>query len=658
MLAAERHVHKFSANHAFVEFEIPEDDQARLSVKMAGNGFETVGFGLDPGSTWDVTATAGDVTGDVLFELLLGGSPTGRQTISTPLRPGQTTLTIRGSDASNVALSIRVAGKGRFSLDSIQLSETRPLPPYGGLFGDRLMDLVAGGVGPANEMLWPGERPPSTHVVEAVGSDLNDLNWDVVTELDRVDQLVAHSFAFVSDLDRRDELDALVDALTTWSELFPPQRHSTTLMSWNDMAVAARTVLLSNLLIKSRDRHRGDLLDLVAPMLVIHADWLADSSNYAEGNNHGMFSDYALHVAARSFPGHARSSGWSAQANARFARTSSAVLIAEEGTVREHSPAYISVLESLVRRAEAEGLPCPDGSTFLSRAPEALEWMTGPDGKLLPVGDTNPIPSGAPVSSEPGVRDFRATGWSVVRATSQTAVIVCGYHSDAHKHADELSLLWFVEDRPVLIDPGFPGYQYKAADRLRAVSSPAHSTVSLRGRPFTWRGHAPYGSALFASTSIDGWHVFGGKNPLGEGHIRIAALSDRFGLVAIDHLPETSQPHVANWQIHSDLSVAQDGSIEVGSRRVNLSAFEIDSPGERVPHSIDTGTMFLDLRESVDHTSVHIQTKGSMATVFAIGDGEELMPQLDISGGSYTFEVGADAFAVRIVDGALLAEPV
>lgn len=97
-------------------------------------------------------------------------------------------------------------------------------------------------------------------------------------------------------------------------------------------------------------------------------------------------------------------------------------------------------------------------------------------------------------------RVFRDTGYAVLRSAREHAVLDVGHHgflNGGHAHADALSLVFFVDGRPLLIDPGTATYTMDRARRDWFRSTAMHNTAVIDGRsqstpagPFHWASRA------------------------------------------------------------------------------------------------------------------------------------------------------------------------
>ena len=154
----------------------------------------------------------------------------------------------------------------------------------------------------------------------------------------------------------------------------------------------------------------------------------------------------------------------------------------------------------------------------MRRAETVTPWFVQPDGSLLPFGDTSETKAAAALveaggRAERGVLELRESGFAVVRTDDSYLAVQAGFHSRAHKHCDDLSVVWWRDGVRVLVDGGRYGYgellppksplrslgfYYASDERQYVEGSEAHSTVRLRSRDHD-RRRPPYGSGLVAA---------------------------------------------------------------------------------------------------------------------------------------------------------------
>jgi len=298
----------------------------------------------------------------------------------------------------------------------------------------------------------------------------------------------------------------------------PPSPHK---YAWYDHATSARTVHLTHLL---REGTRLGVLgpdqkEVLARAVIEHVDYLMADENYQPNHNHGLFSDAGLHLAADALSFYPESAEWASLASERFRSTLARTVETSEGVHLEHTPFYQLVMRRALERFGSRGLlPPVELGALLGRMDHATAWMTSPDGTLPTIGDTSagaePDPQvKAEVAGCSGLRTFRRSGYAMVRDGGSYLFVTAAFHSQAHKHADDLSYCLYEDGRLLVGDAGNAGYDYEGAARQFCVSPAAHSGIGIDS--YTWiedpRGGA--GSGVVASGSLDGTHAVLAENP-------------------------------------------------------------------------------------------------------------------------------------------------
>jgi heparinase II/III-like protein len=348
--------------------------------------------------------------------------------------------------------------------------------------------------------------------------------------------------------------------------------------AWSDHAAAARLVHLAYVL---REGVRLGLLDeeareTLALSVIEHADFTLSEENYRPHHNHGLFSDAALKLAADELSVVPEAASWAEVATIRFRSVVELTVDATEGVHLEHSPFYQLVIRNaLARFAPTELMPPEQLGPLLERMDEASSWLTAPDGALPPIGDTNvgSRPSEAvqeAAARTSGLRAFPNSGYCVVHEGDSYLILTAGFHSEGHKHADDLSFCLYEGGRMVIIDSGNPGYDYASAARQYSVSPSAHSGIAVDG--YTWirdpRGGA--GSGLVASGSVGDWYAILAENPRIAPDDRVARRLVLYrpasSLVVIDEVSASGEEVVERYlQLAPDLdaTVQTTGAVEV-----------------------------------------------------------------------------------------------
>lgn len=310
-------------------------------------------------------------------------------------------------------------------------------------------------------------------------------------------------------------------------------------VAWHGTAVAARAYRLAFVVdMLARDGNSSDdEVGLLLDSLMLHADRLADERAFRVRTNQGFHQAAGQLAVAARFPELDGMPGARAQAIDRLRR-----LLAEqfsaEGVHREHSPAYqASVLAVLEPILAADFALDEDVAAMRESIEDALAWMIAPNGTLATIGDTEPrlrppAPVGALASPHlrhvlsagasgaapsEAVRAFPSAGYVAFRrqaaapADSSYLLQICGFHSRAHKHADDLSFVWHDRGEELTVDPGRYGYGdrtkpgselyeqgfwYSDPKRIYVESTAAHNTVEVDARSHARKAVRPYGSAL------------------------------------------------------------------------------------------------------------------------------------------------------------------
>ena len=172
----------------------------------------------------------------------------------------------------------------------------------------------------------------------------------------------------------------------------------------------------------------------------------------------------------------------------------------EEGVHVENSPTYHGWVTRQIRKFGAvERFQQPDVEGILDRADEISPWLTYPDGRWVPVGDSHGkgTPLTEPVEPECltddggcwAVRDFTKSGYALVRSLPEandgesSMLFVSGMATPTgHKHSDDLSFVIVEGGREIFTDSGRYGYNFDTV-RSYVQSARAHNVPSLVERP-------------------------------------------------------------------------------------------------------------------------------------------------------------------------------
>ena len=348
-----------------------------------------------------------------------------------------------------------------------------------------------------------------------------------------------------------------LDAASSWARTFTSGTGAGT-MAWYDMAVGVRAYRLA-WLVEQAIRAGADeqVLQLLLACIMRHQREFMSSKIFAP-TNHGYYVAAGQIALARRFRILPGMDAAHTLGRTRM-RTISVEQFSADGGHREHSPSYHHMVLVSFRAAIATGLITdPEVRSRVARADEVLGWMIQPNGEMVSVGDSTPVDlrsrdvrTGSPttrfiltggrqgVPNKTRLKVLPQTGYAVVRSPQPTTTddhlrssylfLQAGYHSNTHKHADNLSITWFDREREILIDAGKFGYlhrqltaddpmrrrgfMYSAPERQYVETTQAHNTVAADGQDHGRYGRKPFGSALS-----------GGQER--SGHFRIQAVVD------------------------------------------------------------------------------------------------------------------------------------
>lgn len=314
--------------------------------------------------------------------------------------------------------------------------------------------------------------------------------------------------------------------------------------AWYDMAVGIRAYRLAYIVdvaARSDDLSREDFAKLLTSAQ-LHQSVLADDSRFAAHSNHGFYFAAGQLVLAKRLPSLPLSPAGMRQAVDRLRQTLE-TQFSEEGVHREHSPDYHRMVYDTFASLVSSGLLEGDElREHIERIEDAFAWFVLPNGRLAMFGDTPHrlfvvrrggtrftapslqfVASGGSIGVRPArtARFFPASGYAVVRSgweldtkgpgKASYLAQSCAFHSRVHKHADDLSFVWYDRGQELLVDAGRYGYLgrtdpgsslwedghwYSDPNRVYVESTRAHNAVEIDSRNYARRGVRPYGSAL------------------------------------------------------------------------------------------------------------------------------------------------------------------
>lgn len=474
--------------------------------------------------------------------------------------------------------------------------------------------------------------------------------------------------------------------------------------AWYDMSVGMRAYRLAYLFESSE---QAGLLSKEAKerlwsSLEQHANYLADDTNIAFHNNHGYYQVAGQLAMGRRF---ADRSSLMADALAQGRERLKRMLtqqFASDGVHREHSPDYHRMVYDTLKAMIDSGLVEDEETiSFALRIEEALSWFVFPNQHIVNFGDSDDrslvrVPReaeakwatpemrfwvsggkiGQPASDV--TRVFSEGGYWIARKAGKHPLDLAAYsylalnaafHSRTHKHADDLSLVWFDRGHTLLVDAGRYGYIGKTeqgsalwldghwyADpwRVYCESTRAHNTLEFDEKNFPRKGVKPYGSALKRWGELESGVVFVEaevKQFSTIRHARMLFFMPRQWLVVLDWFHDNNDnPHsVKQWfHVGHDLQALMDGGQYVVSvpgsaqllRVVSLLPNALPSRlyiGEEAP--IKQGWWSARERDIVPNYAFcfeqHEASTGVFATLFSFSDrleSDPLWSKVNVSG--------------------------
>ena len=292
---------------------------------------------------------------------------------------------------------------------------------------------------------------------------------------------------------------------------------------WYDhgSALRANVLIWFTLLLKDAELLTEDLHEELYTLMIRHGKFLADDTNYTKNHNHGIFQDYAL-LCLGYFLHAPASAEWKGIAKERL-QAQKSFAFNEEMVHVENSPGYqIGVMRLFLDAGEFMiTMGDADGEQLLHdifRSATFLQWAYKPNGLVAEIGDTNSMlyegkryfdqnyseynnehftyaASLGTLGTKPqehsayfpysGYYFYRST-WEKEDFTNATwKMFKAGYTSKTHKHADDLSIMFYARGYDIFVDPGW--YNYVTGNRYRDyfVSSAAHNTVIVDGKSYS-----------------------------------------------------------------------------------------------------------------------------------------------------------------------------
>lgn len=301
--------------------------------------------------------------------------------------------------------------------------------------------------------------------------------------------------------------------LESWMEINPSSENQASSYAWNDHSTANRVINIIYFwqYYKNSSIYNQDFANKLIDMLVIHGDFLADDKHYTKGNNHGIFQDRSLIELALLFPDMKESQVWFDKAMDRL-MVHVTNDVTPSGVHKEHSPSYHVIILKLFKGIHdfimQFGIINKTLEDKVILMEDYLAYLAKPDGTLPILGDSEPgsiyllnqdnissqalhyviskgklgqKPNNDAIYPDGGIGIFR-NGWD--KSTPLFLLFTAAYHSNVHKHADDLSFVLSFGKTDFFVDSGKYSYNETEAYRQYFRSAMAHNTIVVDNKSY------------------------------------------------------------------------------------------------------------------------------------------------------------------------------
>lgn len=337
-----------------------------------------------------------------------------------------------------------------------------------------------------------------------------------------------------------DGLPLAIALAVDWIETYRTPFEGQSEFAWNGSAVSFRAAYLAYIF-------RAGVMDgVLTPEdaavlwegMVFHGDFLEEGTARYALTNLAATHDVGLGLLALQLPMLPRAATYRSTAAERITPLAF-VLLGEEALLREHTPWYhFLVLRDLERARRF----APELQDLFERGRAAGMWLVGTDGDLIQFGDSHRIaPQPDVVLDAPppnGLATFERTGYGVARDGDSLLAVTSQFHSRVHKQRDDGTFAWFERGVRIISDTGRYGYYPGEPGRDYALSTRAHSVLTVDDAEFGATDEDAYGSGLVGGAEAAGWYVLVADNPLllaqGVTHRRFWFYRPNEALVIVD----------------------------------------------------------------------------------------------------------------------------
>jgi hypothetical protein len=370
------------------------------------------------------------------------------------------------------------------------------------------------------------------------------------------------------------------DIVMDWID-FGLVRNQKIYLKWLDMVVGLRGVKIAYLVDRILSNELATSESDAAILLFAAHEHLKQLSKPAalSSFNHGVFQLHGLTILASIVWVFAES-----EDALRYCAEQMPQLLqnqfSDEGPHLEHSGGYHFWMREQLKVLQATGW---HGELYSAekwkRIDEACYWLTMPDRRIVPFGDTagDTIVPDANCTNwdfrndEFAIRWYSEAGYAFVKDSRSSPqanylALQAGRHSTIHKHQDDLHFEMWSNGRPIFVDSASAGYK-ATPYRIYALSARAHNVVELADRGPADHAPANFGSGLKSVAVSEAVVTIAACAPLtGDGVSVTRQLRYRPGnsLVIRDTIASASERRFTQWlQLHHSISLhsASDSNI-------------------------------------------------------------------------------------------------
>lgn len=301
--------------------------------------------------------------------------------------------------------------------------------------------------------------------------------------------------------------------IDSWIKANPSPQNQASAFAWSDHSTANR---VTNIIYFWQYYKKSKIYDKayeenLMNLLEVHGDFLANNQNYTKGMNHGIYQDRSLIELALLFPNMKNSQLWYETAMSRLL---SHVYhdVTRSGIHKEHSPAYHLLVLNLFKGIDTFLIQFnkkePELKNIVVKMEDYLAYLAKPDGDLPIMGDSEPKnihsldstnisspalnyvlskgikgkqPANDSFYPDGGVAIFR-NGWNI--KDPLYILFTAAFHSNIHKHADDLSFLFTYGKTNFFVDSGKYNYIETNPYRQYFKSTMAHNTITVDGKSY------------------------------------------------------------------------------------------------------------------------------------------------------------------------------